>query len=74
MHTHTAGYHGVVVRGQFKHWPAGGEGRAQVVGPGSTWYEPGEPRQRVHDEVCVSAECLILLQFEGGFDFVPAQK
>ena len=71
MHKHTAGYHGVVICGQFKHWPQGGEGKAEVLGPGSTWYEPGG---RVHADECVSEECVILVQYEAGFDLVPAQK
>jgi quercetin dioxygenase-like cupin family protein len=70
LHTHTAGYHAVVIRGQAKHWAAGGEATAQVVGPGSTWYQPGNA---VHGDECVSAECLLLLTVEGPFDFMPAK-
>jgi hypothetical protein len=70
LHTHTAGYFGIVVRGQAKHWPAGAEGKAQVLGPGSHWYQPGKAS---HGDECLSAECVILLQMESGFDFAPAK-
>jgi hypothetical protein len=71
LHSHTAGYHATVISGEAKHWPAGGEKAAQVLGPGSHWYQPGKQN---HGDECVSAQCLLLLQVEGGFDFIPAQK
>jgi hypothetical protein len=71
VHSHSAGYHATVIRGEAKHWPAGGEKSAQVLGPGSHWYQPGK---QDHGDECLSAECLLLLQMEGGFDFIPAQK
>lgn len=40
LHTHTSDYYAVVVSGQYKDYPAGGEGTAQVMGPGSTWFQP----------------------------------
>jgi hypothetical protein len=71
LHAHTAGYHATVIRGEAKHWPAGGEKAAQVLGPGSHWYQPGKQN---HGDECVSSECVLLLQMESGFDFIPAQK
>jgi len=70
LHTHSAGYYGIVVRGQAKHWPAGGDAKAQVLNPGSHWYQPGKAP---HGDECLAAECLLLLQFESGFDFMPAK-
>ena len=70
LHTHSAGYYAVVVRGQAKHWPAGGEAKAQVLNPGSHWYQPGKAP---HGDECLANECLLLLQFESGFDFMPAK-
>ena len=71
LHSHTAGYHAVLTRGQAKHWSAGGETKAQVLNPGSHWYQPGTQN---HGDECLVSECLIYLQVEGGFDFIPAQK
>lgn len=71
LHSHSAGYHATVIRGQAKHWPAGGDKTAQVLGPGSHWYQPAK---QAHGDECLSADCLLLLQMEGPFDFTPAQK
>ena len=69
LHTHSAGYYGVVVRGQAKHWPAGGDAKAQTLGPGSHWYQPGKA---AHGDECVANECLLLIQMEGPYDFAVA--
>ena len=69
LHVHSASYYGIVVRGQAKHWPAGGEAKAQLLNPGSHWYQPGKAP---HGDECLANECLLLLQFESGFDFMPA--
>ena len=69
VHTHTSGYYGVVVRGQAKHWPAGAEAKAQTLGPGSHWYQPGKA---AHGDECLAAECLLLIQMEGPYDFAVA--
>lgn len=71
LHSHSAGYHGTVVAGQAKHWPEGGEKTAKVLRPGSHWYQPATQN---HGDECLSAECVLLLQMEGGFDFTPAKK
>ena len=71
LHTHTAGYFGIVVRGQAKHWPAGGEATAATLGPGSHWYQPGKA---AHGDECVANECLLLIQMEGPYDFAVAAK
>jgi hypothetical protein len=71
LHAHSAGYHATIIRGQAKHWPAGAEKAAKVLGPGSHWYQPGKAN---HGDECLSDECLLLIQMDGGFDFIPAQK
>ena len=70
IHTHTSGYHGIVVRGQAKHWPAGAEAKAQTLEPGSHWYQPGKA---AHGDECLAAECLLLIQMEGPYDFAPVK-
>jgi quercetin dioxygenase-like cupin family protein len=70
LHTHTSGYHGVVVRGQAKHWAAGTEAKAQTLGPGSHWYQPGKA---AHGDECLAAECVLLIQMEGPYDFAVAK-
>jgi hypothetical protein len=70
VHTHTSGYHAVLVRGQAKHWPAGGEAKAQTLGPGSHWYQPGKG---AHGDECLAAECLLVIQMDGPFDFAPVK-
>lgn len=71
VHSHTSGYYGVVVSGQAKHWPAGGEAKAQTLGPGSHWYQPGKA---AHGDECLSSECVLLIQMEGPYDFTPVVK
>lgn len=71
LHTHTSGYHGVVVRGQAKHWPANGQAAAQVLNPGSHWYQPGKAP---HGDECLSDQCLLLIQMEGPYDFALAAQ
>ena len=71
LHTHTAGYYGILIRGQAKHWAAGEEAKARTLGPGSHWYQPGKA---LHGDECLSAECLLLLQMDGPYDFAPAAK
>jgi hypothetical protein len=73
MHTHTASYQAVLVKGQSKHWPAGAgeEAKAKVLNPGSHWYQPGKA---LHGDECLSAQCVLFLQFDGPYDFVPVTK
>jgi quercetin dioxygenase-like cupin family protein len=69
-HTHSFNYTGVVVKGQTKHWPAGAQAKAQVLNPGSTWFQPAKLPHG--DECLTDGGCLIFLQFEGPFDFAVA--
>ena len=70
LHTHSFGYHGILVRGQAKHWAAGDEAKAQTLGPGSYWYQPGKAP---HGDECLASECLLLIQMEGPYDFAVAK-
>jgi hypothetical protein len=71
IHTHTAGYYGVLVSGQAKHWKAGEEAGAKALGPGSHWYQPGKAP---HGDECLSSECLLLLQMDGPYDYAPVTR
>jgi hypothetical protein len=71
MHTHTASYQAVLVKGQAKHWPAGTEAKAQTLNPGSHWYQPGKA---LHGDECLASQCVLFLQFDGPYDFVPVTK
>ena len=71
IHTHSAGYYGVVVRGQARHWPAGQEAPVKPLNPGSHWYQPGKAP---HGDECLSDQCLLLLQMEGPYDFAPVAQ
>ena len=73
LHSHSSTYHAVVVKGRAKHWDAGGDEKsAKIVGPGSSWYQPGNA---VHGDACVGPEeCVIYITLSGKFDFIPAAK
>lgn len=67
MHTHTHGYHGLVVRGASKHWTEeGSEEDAVLQLPGDYWYQVGG---QVHqDSFPTDEETILFLQFEGPLD------
>jgi quercetin dioxygenase-like cupin family protein len=69
MHSHTADYQAVVIRGTMKHW-AKGENQADAprLGPGSWWYQPGK---QVHTDACLDEECLIYVHNTGKLDTIP---
>ncbi len=72
MHSHTNSYHGVNVKGVVKHWVTGDEKSAPEMAVGSYWFQPGG---QAHGDMCVSVDgCIVLLNFMGKFDFVPAKK
>ena len=68
MHSHSANYQLVVIKGVMKHWgPDGSQKSAPKMGPGSFWYQPaGE----VHGDACESKECVWFITFDGPRDFV----
>ena len=71
QHKHTSSYHATVISGQAKHWPAGGEAKAQVLGPGSHWFQPGNAP---HGDECLSNECLFIARYEGPLDNVEVPE
>ncbi|HEX4923388.1 MAG TPA: DUF4437 domain-containing protein [Bdellovibrionales bacterium] len=71
LHSHSADYHAVLVKGEAKHWAAGKEANAEVLKAGSYWFQPGK---QDHGDECVSADgCVIALNLAGKFDFIPAK-
>ncbi|HEX4923389.1 MAG TPA: DUF4437 domain-containing protein [Bdellovibrionales bacterium] len=72
LHSHSSSYQATVVQGMAKHWPKGGEATAKTLLPGSYWYQP---KKQPHGDACVSQnECIIFIEMEGKFDFVPAAE
>jgi quercetin dioxygenase-like cupin family protein len=71
MHTHTANYQLVVIKGVMRHWDANGSQQtAASMGPGSYWYQPaGQP----HGDSCESDECVWFISLDGARDFAEAK-
>ena len=71
MHTHTANYQLVVIKGVMRHWDANGSQQtAANMGPGSYWYQPaGQP----HGDSCESDECVWFISLDGARDFAEAK-
>lgn len=71
MHTHTANYQLVVIKGVMKHWDASGSQKtAPRMGPGSYWYQPAG---QAHGDACESEECVWFISFDGPRDFAEAK-
>lgn len=71
MHTHTANYQFVVVKGVMKHWDASGSQKtAPRMTPGSYWYQPAN---QPHADACESDECVWFISFDGVRDFAEAK-
>ena len=70
IHTHSATYHAVLVKGQTKHWPVGGEATAKLLNPGSHWSQTGKV---AHGDECLATTCVLYLQFDGPYDFAPVK-
>lgn len=71
MHTHTANYQLVVIKGVMKHWDANGSQKtAPRMGPGSFWYQPAG---QAHGDSCESDECVWFITFDGPRDFAEAK-
>lgn len=67
MHTHTYGYHAVVVSGASKHWGQDEtEATAPLQMPGDYWYQ--EAGQVHQDSFPTDAETILYLQFDGPID------
>ncbi len=70
MHTHTANYQLVVIKGTMKHWDANGSQKTALpMGPGSYWYQPAG---LAHGDACESSECTWFISFDGVRDFAEA--
>lgn len=66
MHVHSSDYQLVVVSGRMKHWSkAQSEEKAETMGPGGYWFQPGG---RAHTDVCLSEECLMYIVWSGKRD------
>lgn len=66
LHTHSADYHLVLIRGSMKHWGAGeSEASAPLLQPGSYWFQPGGT---VHGDSCLDDECLVHVLWSGPRD------
>lgn len=66
MHAHTHDYALMVIEGQIKHWGLdGSEAEAEVLGPGSYWFQPGGV---AHAHNCVSDVCLVSVHWSGPQD------
>jgi hypothetical protein len=72
MHSHTADYQAVVIKGTMKHWAKGeNETQSPRLGPGSWWYQPGK---QVHTDACLDEECLLYVHNTGPLDTIPDQS
>lgn len=70
LHTHTSDYHAIVISGAPKHWLPGEEKKAQALGPGSYWFQPGG---QPHGDECTGTEpCVLYLVVTSAFDYAPA--
>ncbi len=67
MHSHTFGYHGVVISGASRHWVEGeSEAETPLLQPGDYWFQVGG---EVHqDSFPTDEETIFYLQFEGPID------
>ena len=72
MHTHTNGYHAIVVSGASKHWIEGeNEADAPLQRPGDYWYQMGG---QVHqDSFPTDEETVLFLKFDGPLDTIFAE-
>ena len=69
MHSHSADYQAVVVKGTMKHWAKGkDEAKAPRLRPGSWWYQPGK---QVHTDACLDEECVVYVHNTGVLDTIP---
>jgi len=69
-HTHSAAYHGVVIKGVMTN-PFKDDPNVPEMGPGSYWYVPAEA---VHATACISKEpCEFYFSSESAFDFKPVE-
>ena len=73
LHSHTADYRAIVVKGTWSHWVPGGGGEAQgkPLPVGSYWTQRAD---EPHKDACISAEeCIILLINDNPYQTVLEQ-
>ncbi|WP_170416162.1 DUF4437 domain-containing protein [Ruegeria atlantica] len=67
MHSHTHGYHGLVVTGASKHYIKGeSEAEVPLQTPGDYWYQPGGEHH--NDSFPTDEPTILLIQWEGPMD------
>ncbi len=66
VHSHSSGYHAVVVAGRFQHWEEGDADRGPIMTAGSHFYQPGG---NLHYDSCLGPEeCIVSVSFPQGAD------
>lgn len=61
VHSHSSGYHAVVVAGRFQHWEEGDAERGPIMTAGSHYYQPGG---NLHYDSCLGPEdCILTVSF-----------
>lgn len=71
LHTHTANYTAVLVKGQHKHWYGNTTDKGPALNPGSHWFQAGKA---AHGDECLTAQCVLLVQLDGPYDYAPVAK
>lgn len=72
LHTHSAGYVGIVISGNTRHAVKGVPETERILPPGSHWFMPANVE---HVSECISgAECVMALVQDEKFDFVEVGK
>ena len=72
LHTHSAGYVGIVISGNARHTVKGVPETERILPPGSHWFMPANVE---HVSECIpGAECVMALVQDEKFDFVEVGK
>jgi hypothetical protein len=71
IHTHTANYHATLIKGQHKHWYGNTTDKGPALNPGSHWSQAGKAP---HGDECLTAQCVLLVQLDGPYDYAPVAK
>lgn len=67
MHSHTSGYHGMVVTGASKHYLQGqSEADVPLLTPGDYWYQPGGEHH--NDSFPNDEPTILLIKWDGPMD------
>lgn len=71
MHSHTNGYHAVMVSGKLTS-PYKGRKKARKMASGTYWFVPAGA---IHSNECVSDKaCVFYTNADGAWDLIPAEK